>query len=66
MTPGSKDILPSDAGGFQSRPASGRCGMTVSFDSQLTETKKVRHTGKIRLLKLKIIIYYMFSQKITG
>lgn len=49
--PGSKDILPSDAGGCQSRPASCRRGMTVSFDSQLTEMKKVRHTGKIKSLK---------------
>lgn len=40
MTPGSKDILPSDAGGFQSHPAACMRCMTYGFESQLTETKK--------------------------
>lgn len=66
MMPGSKGILPPDAGGLQSRPAAYRHCMTSSFDSQWSETEKTRHTEGKRVRKIKIIIFYMFSKKITG
>lgn len=59
MVPGSKGILPSDAGGFQSHPAACRRCMTYSFDRQLTETKKglVYERDKVKKIKNRNILH---------